>query len=95
MDAFKLPLKRLIRQETDEEMKTLTFEELQEREFLKGVRLLLITVWSGLDSVCTILDKYGSRTSHAVSKPLCYFRESAWALHARKVYIHGSVRHIR
>lgn len=52
----------LIRQEAEEE-KSLTFEELKKRDFLKLLCLLLLTVWFGLHIVCTVLDKYGNRTS--------------------------------
>lgn len=72
--------------ETEEERKTLTFEELEEGEFLKRVCLLLLDVRFGLDVVCTVLDKYGHRTSDGkFSLQLLLLLEES---DVRKVYIH-------
>lgn len=52
------------------------------------VCLLLLAVWSGLDIVCTVLDKYRNRTSHAEFslQQLLLLGETA----VRKVYIQDS-----
>lgn len=70
------------------QIRRFTFEELKKREFLDQVCLLL-TVWPGLHVVCILLDKYGSRTSHAADLPTnsdcSRFKEPVETQH---VYIH-------
>lgn len=70
------------------QIRRLTFEELKKREFLDWVCLLLI-VRPGFHVVCILLDKYGSRTSHAADlltdSDCSHFKEPAETQHG---YIH-------